>query len=504
MKKLPAVTPPGTQRLELRCTPSNWNPSRALPKSVTPLFGKAIHLLADEASGRESILETLKGQEGPPELRPIGPSLEDVFVTLSKSEARLRPTQPRIGPAEASAVIAERPRSIPPVGPVEKERPANGLWTICKKEFAHIRRDPTTLVFMFLIPTVQLLLFGYAIDMDVKNIPTVVRNMDGRRESQVFLESLFNTQRFDIRYTVHDQESFLKLLRSGDAKVGIEIPPNYSDLLLRRQQATVGVYIDGSDSSVATTALNTVKMLGMVSSIERARAFAESLQIGPARDPQGRPTLPIDVRPRLLYNPDLLSERFFVPGLVGVILQLVTVFLTAFAIVRERELGTLEQLFVTPVGRFGLMIGKILPYLCIGALESAIVLNVMVLVFGVPIQGSIGLLYMLMMLFLFCTLGLGLMISTFARNQVQAMQMALLIMLPSILLSGFVFPRNNMPTVMYLASFALPVTYFIEILRGIILRSAHLMDLAQPVFGLILCCVVILSLSIWRFQKSLD
>jgi ABC transporter DrrB family efflux protein len=178
--------------------------------------------------------------------------------------------------------------------------------------------------------------------------------------------------------------------------------------------------------------------------------------------------------------------------------------LTSFAIVRERELGTLEQLFVTPVGRFGLMLGKILPYLGIGALESAIVLNVMVIVFGVPIVGSIALLYLLMILFLFCALGLGLMISTFARNQIQAMQMALLTMLPSILLSGFVFPRENMPLPMYWASFLIPVTYFIEILRGIILRGAGLFDLTDSVLGLALCCVIILALSVWRFQKSLD
>lgn len=507
LKRLPAVTPPGTHRLELSCSrPTEQLERLRAIRGVrdATLFGESVHLLVVESCRDELILNQLQNQDATAALRPIGPSLEDVFVALSKSEAEQRSSQPTIAPDQAAAIIAERPRSSPPSGPLEKERPANGLWTICKKEFAHIRRDPTTLVFMFLIPTVQLLLFGYAIDMDVKNIPTVIRNMDGRRESLLFLESLANTRRFDLRHATHDQESFLQLLRSGRAKVGVEIPPNFTDLLLRREQATIGVYIDGSDSSVATTALNTIKMLGMVLSIERAKAFAETLQFGPARDPTGRAALPIDVRPRLLYNPDLLSERFFVPGLVGVILQLVTVFLTAFAIVRERELGTLEQLFVTPVGRFGLMVGKILPYLGIGALESAIVLNVMVLIFGVPIRGSIALLYLLMILFLFCALGLGLLISTLAKNQVQAMQMALLTMLPSILLSGFVFPRDTMPYVMYLASFTLPVTYFIEILRGIILRGANFMDLRPSVVGLALCCVVILSLSIWRFQKSLD
>lgn len=507
LKSLPSVTPSGTHRLELAC-PSPTEQLGRLRKVAgvrdATLFGDTIHLLVDDSCPEARIRSATHANPAEIDVRPIGPSLEDVFVTLSRAEATQRPSQPTIEPAAVAEIISQRPLSLPPDHAVEKERPLKGLWAVCKKEFAHIRRDPTTLVFMFLIPTVQLLLFGYAIDMEVTNIPTVVWNLDGRNDSQRFLESMVNTERFRIVRTVHSEEEFLQAIRSSNAKVGVRIGPDFTDRLLQREQATVGVLIDGSDSTVATTALNTANMLGLVNSIERSRVVAEALQIGPARDEEGAVTLPINVQARLLYNPDLLSERFFVPGLVGVILQLVTVFLTSFAIVRERELGTLEQLFVTPVGRFGLMLGKILPYLGIGALESAIVLNVMVIVFGVPIVGSIALLYLLMILFLFCALGLGLMISTFAKNQIQAMQMALLTMLPSILLSGFVFPRDNMPLPMYWASFLIPVTYFIEILRGIILRGAGLFDLTDSVLGLALCCIVILALSVWRFQKSLD
>jgi ABC transporter DrrB family efflux protein len=204
-----------------------------------------------------------------------------------------------------------------------------------------------------------------------------------------------------------------------------------------------------------------------------------------------------------LYNPDLESSRFFVPGLVGIILQLVTLFLTSFAIVRERELGTLEQLFVTPVGRSGLMLGKLVPYAIVGFVEILLVLTIMVFVFQVPIRGNLGLLIGLSMLFIVCSLGLGLLVSTLARTQVEAMQFAFIIMLPSVLLSGFMFPRSEMPLPIYLMTFAIPVTYFIEILRGIVLRGAELRDLVPWVAGLAVCCIVILGLSVMRFRKQL-
>jgi ribosome-dependent ATPase len=188
---------------------------------------------------------------------------------------------------------------------------------------------------------------------------------------------------------------------------------------------------------------------------------------------------------------------------VGIILQLVTLFLTAFAIVRERELGTLEQLFVTPVGRAGLLAGKLVPYAVVGFVETLIVLTVMVYVFGVPIHGSLVLLLALSLLFLVTSLGLGLLVSTLARSQLEAMQFAFVIMLPSILLSGFVFPRSEMPLPIYVVTFAIPATYFVEILRGIILRGADWLDLLPETIGLAICCVVVLSASVMRFRKQL-
>jgi ABC transporter DrrB family efflux protein len=254
---------------------------------------------------------------------------------------------------------------------------------------------------------------------------------------------------------------------------------------------------------VATTALTTAKLLGVNLSIQKARQQGEAANFAPARDARGELGLPLDVRPRLLYNPNLESAHFFVPGLIGIILQLVTLFLTSFAVVRERELGTLEQLFVTPVGRTGLLLGKLVPYAVVGFVELLIVILVMVYVFGVPIRGSIPLLLTLAMLFMVCSLGLGLLVSTVAKTQLEAVQFAFVIMLPSVLLSGFVFPRAEMPYPIYILTFGIPVTYFIEILRGIVLRGADLRDLLPWVVGLTTCGFVVLTLSVTRFRKQL-
>jgi len=380
----------------------------------------------------------------------------------------------------------------------------NGLVAILLKEFAHIRRERATLFFAFVVPVFQLTIFGYAIETTIENITTVVYDLDGRQDSRELVAAFENTRRFKVVERVHSEAAFEHAMASGRAKVGIKIPPDYSERLLRGQQAAVQVLIDGSDSQVATTALNGAALLGLHQSLARGVAYAETLQAAAARDSAGRLAVPIEIRPRLLYNPNLDSAHFFVPGLIGIILQLVTLFLTSFAIVRERELGTLEQLFVTPVGRAGLMFGKLLPYALIGFAETLLVLAVMVFGFGVPIQGDLALLLMLSFLFLLTALGLGLLISTLATTQLQAIQFAFIIMLPSILLSGFVFPREAMPTPMYLLGFVIPVTYFIEILRGIILRSATLADLMPHVIGLAVCCLVSLTLSVARFRKQLD
>lgn len=380
----------------------------------------------------------------------------------------------------------------------------NGFLAILFKEFTHIRRDRSTLFFALLVPALQLMIFGFAVDMTVDDIPTVVLDLDGSQESRRFIEAMANTQTFQVVDRCQDFDTFRRAIRSGRASVGLVVPADYAQRLLMREQAFVQVLVDGSDSQVATTAVNAASLLALSLSQGQARAVAESLEVAVARAEGGTPTLPIDVRTRLLYNPNLESSHFFVPGLVAIILQLVLLFLTSFSIVREREGGTLEQLFVTPVGRAGLLIGKLVPYAVLAFGEMLVVLVLMIVVFGVPIAGSLTLLIVLSTLFIFTALGLGLLISTLATTQLEAAQFSFIIMMPSILLSGFVFPRSEMPLPIYLITYFIPITYFIEILRGLIVRGADLLDLWPHVVGLMACCVVILGLSLTRFRKQLD
>jgi ABC transporter DrrB family efflux protein len=572
LKNLPQVTPADTRRYELR-VPSpaaSLHRLRALEgvRDAT-LFGETVHVLVADALSPRALGDELGLPADQIDVREVPPSLEDVFVTLTKNaeqesqqdedrqvlddaerpetpparresrepaarrgspdpaetaDRQVSPSPFQVSPATSQV---SRPAPQPPSPgsgmkssdsspavpgpatvldrrePAGRSRTLNGLLAVLTKEFSHIRRQPSTIFFMLVVPVMQTIIFGYAIDTQIENIPLAVYDLDGRSRGRELAETFANTRRFAIVQRCQDSESFRRALTSGRAKAGLLIPPNYSDRLARGEQVQVQVLIDGSDSQVATTAMNTAKLLGLNLSIHLAREKEESLQIASARDPAGHPSLAVDMRPRLLYNPNLESSHFFVPGLVGIILQLVTLFLTSFAVVRERELGTLEQLFVTPVGRTGLLLGKLVPYALVGFVEMLIVMCVMVYVFGVPIHGSLPLLLSLSMLFMVCSLGLGLLVSTVAKSQIEAVQFAFIIMLPSVLLSGFVFPRSEMPGPIYVITFAIPVTYFIEILRGIVLRGADFFDLLSPTLCLAACCVVILGLSVFRFRKQL-
>jgi len=363
-----------------------------------------------------------------------------------------------------------------------------GLWAILKKEVIHIKRDPATR-FVLAIPLIELLIFGYAIDTDVKYVNTVVFDLNRDAESRQLVKEFENTRSFKIVGEVHSDRELQSAIVSGQAKVGIKIPPDYSSNLVNGRQAQVQVVIDGSESTTALQALNSSQQLG----------FLKSLAIEGLSPAEFK----IDIRPRLLFNPNLESANFFVPGLIGIILQLVTVFLTAFAIVRERERGTLEQLLVTPVSKGGLILGKLLPYTVIGFGQTVVVLLLMVFLFRVPVSGSVTLLLILSLLFLIPALGIGIVISTFAKNQGEAMQMSLMSMLPSFLLSGFVFPRESMPLIIYLISFLIPATYYLEILRGIILRGAGIAALWDEALVLAAFGVLFMALSALRFKKHL-
>ena len=521
LKLLPEVTPAGTTRWELDVTGPTEHLQRLRSLDSVhdaTLFGHAIHVLADSHLTPQQVSEQLDIAPDDLQARMIAPSLEDVFVTLSRAAERglLNRTSGRTGQesdspvshtsATRDAIASEHPSAVAAnagkfVAP--SSTPMSGWLAVFLKEFSHIRREPTTLVFMFIVPVLQTIVFGFAINTEIENIPTVVLDLDGRRHARELRDTFENTRTFHVIERVLDEESFDRALTSGRAHVGVRIAADYSDRLLAAEQVHVQVLIDGSDSQVANTAMTTANLLGQKLSERRAMAFAEGLPRVPARNAVGKFSLPIEMRTRLLYNPNLESSHFFVPGLVGIILQLVTLFLTSFAIVRERELGTLEQLFVTPVGRAGLLFGKLAPYALLAFGETLIVLNLMVFGFDVPIRGSLTLLLLLSFLFLLCALGLGLMVSTIAKTQLQAIQFAFIIMLPSVLLSGFMFPRSQMPGPIYLATFAIPVTYFLEILRGIVLRGADVFDVLPSVIGLSICTLVILTISLLRFRKQL-
>ena len=460
--------------------PDNAAPDNAVPDNAAPDSAARDEATGGDAAGDETNIDEATGAGFP---EPPSPTESPTSVA-----------------PEVPSTVAPAPATIGRRGRIAA---LAGFWAILVKELYHVRRQPSTLVFALVVPVAQTLIFGYAIDTQIEHIPTVVYDLDGRSPARELIAAFENTRSFAIIERVFDDESFRRAITSGRAKVGILIPPSYTDRLVAGQRVEVQVLIDGSDSQVATTALNAANLLGLHRSIGIARLKGESLQVGPARDESGRVTLPIEVRPRLLFNPDLESSHFFVPGLVGIILQLVTLFLTAFAVVRERELGTLEQLFVTPVGRAGLLLGKLAPYALLGFTEMLVVLTVMVYLFGVPIHGSLLLLLALSLLFLICSLGLGLLISTVASTQASAIQAAFVIMLPSVLLSGFIFPRSEMPWPIYLLSFLIPVTYFIDILRGVVLRGSDLVDLLPAVAGLVICGTVILTLSLTRFRKHL-
>ena len=365
----------------------------------------------------------------------------------------------------------------------------DGLKAIIYKEVIQVRRDPATRV-VFVIPCIQMLVFGYAVDTDVRHIPTVVFDADRRTGSRELLYEFASTDVFDIVEEAPDVAGVRAAIVAGRAQVGIVIPPRFSDDLLNHRSAQVQVLIDGSNNNVGSQALN----------VANGIAFHQALAT--LVDREGG--MPIDLRPKMLFNEDMESARFFVPGLVGIILQLTTVFLTSFSIVRERERGTMEQLMVTPVSRWALMLGKLIPFAVIGFVETVLILALMRYVFHVEIVGNLALLLSLSALFLLPSLGLGIFISTIATNQAQATQMALLIMLPSVLLSGFVFPRESMPWPIYVLSTLIPVTYYVEILRGIILRGADAADLWYQTAMLGLFAVLIFVGSTLRFQKRLE
>ena len=352
--------------------------------------------------------------------------------------------------------------------------PFRGFSAIFYKETLHVRRDFATLFFSLIIPILQMFLLGYGIDTNIRQINTVVYNADGRQESRELLDRLKNSDTFRIYRFVNNDRDLNDAIISGKCRVGIKIPVDYSDKLLHQMSAQVLVLIDGSDSSVAGQAINVTTAIGLDESLRRVLGNTDQ-------------AFAVDMRPKVLFNPDSRSPNFLLPGLTAVLLLNVTTFLTAFSIVREKERGTLEQLFVTPVRPMGLLLGKLLPYLGIGFFELAMIVSAMRFLFRVPIHGNVVLLAFLSLPYIFVSLSLGILISSKATSQAHAMQLAFLTILPSVFFSGYIFPRETMPRFFYVLSYFVPASYFINITRGIILRGAgwgHLWIDALALFGM--------------------
>jgi ABC-2 type transport system permease protein len=368
------------------------------------------------------------------------------------------------------------------------DNPFRGFRAVFYKEALHVRRDFATLFFSLIIPILQMVVLGYGIDTNIRQINTVVYNADGRRESRELLDRLKNSDTFHLIRFVNNDRDLNDAIISGKCRVGIKIPVDYSDKLLHAMSAQVLVLIDGSDSSVAGQAINVTTAIGLDESLRRALVSDSNFAV--------------EMRPKILFNPDSRSPNFFLPGLTAILLLNVTTFLTAFSIVREKERGTLEQLFVTPVRPMGLLLGKLLPYLFIGFFELSMLLIFMRFIFLVPIHGNVLLLAFLSLPYLFVSLSLGILISSKATTQAQAMQLAFLTILPSVFFSGYIFPRETMPKFCLALSYFIPATYFINITRGIILRGASWVHLWSDGLALFLMGTFLLVIAARRFHNK--
>jgi ABC-2 type transport system permease protein len=365
----------------------------------------------------------------------------------------------------------------------------NGFTAVLRKELTQMLRDRATLLFSIVIPVFELILFG-VIDMNARNIPTVVFDQSRSQESRRLLEQFGATSYLQVIEYVQSRGELERAIVSGRAGVAIAIPPDYARDLLAGREATVGVLIDGSDSTIANQALAAANGVVLQEAVRRL-----------IEDSGQRPRL--EARPIMMFNPDMRSANLLIPGLIAILLTFSGTILSAFAIVKERERGTLEQLMVTPVSPLAVVLGKILPYLFVAFMTLIIVLVLMTALFRVPIYGSTLLLLSLSTVYLLALLSFGLLISSRAKSQMEAMQMAMGIMLPSVLLSGYILPLSSLPAPLRVISYILPATHFIKIARGIVIRGATFTDLWQPVTALLVISAVLIALSARAFKKTI-
>ncbi len=372
------------------------------------------------------------------------------------------------------------------------------LLSLIRKEFIQIVRDPRTLYITFAVPVVQIFLLGYTATTDVRNVPLAVFDQDRSPASRRLLDAYRAADYFRLAFDVDSEDEMRALIESGEARAGLVIPPDYAERTLTGETAQVAFVLDGSDPTVASTSLAAAELIGQS---HATRLLVDRIS---RTGMTSAVRFPVEVRSRVWYNPDLVSAFFMVPALIGMILQLLTSMLTATAIVRERERGTIEQLIVTPIRSWELIVGKIVPYVLIAFIDTLEILVVGTLWFGVPIRGSLGLLLALSCLFLVSSLGIGLFLSTVARTQQEAMMLTWFTLLPTVFLSGFFFPLAAMPPALQVISHLVPLRYYLVIIRSVLLKGVGAETVLPEIAALAIFGVVLMGAAALRFRKRLD
>ncbi len=371
------------------------------------------------------------------------------------------------------------------------------LSSIIRKEFIQIVRDPRTLMLIIVMPILQLFLLGYAATTDVNNISLAVWDQSQTPQSRALLDAFRSADYFRISYSVNSQDEYRSLIERGRARAALIIPPDY-DRRLSQGNAQVSMVLDGSDATVGGTALSAARLIGQTyaTTVMQDQAVLTGRQLSL--------TPPVDVRTQVWYNPDLISAYFNIPGVIGMILSFITALLTATAVVRERECGTIEQLIVTPIRSWELIVGKVSPYVILAFVDVIEVLIIGHWWFGVPVRGDLALILILSGLFALSSLGIGLFASTIANTQQEAVLTVMMTILPSIFLSGFFFPIDAMPGFLQVVSYAVPLRYYLVIIRALMLKGVGAGALENEIIALGLFALLITGAAAARFRKRLD
>ena len=372
------------------------------------------------------------------------------------------------------------------------------LTSLIRKEFIQIIRDPRTLVIAILIPVMQLFLLGYAATNDVRNIPLAVFDQDRGPAARALLDAYRASDHFLLTYDVDSEDDIRELIDAGKAGAGLIIPPNYTSEIQNGGEANILFVLDGTDATATKTALAAAQQIGAAhaTNIQGERLDRTGLSVSE------RP--PMEVRTQVWYNPDLEDAYFMVPGLIGIILYMITAILTASAIVRERERGTIEQLIVTPIRSWELVVGKITPYVLIALFNTLQTILIGSWWFGVPIRSSMVLIMAISSLFLLTSLGIGLLASTVAETQQEAMITVFATMLPAMMLSGYIFPIEAMPQWLQAVSYLIPLRYYLTIIRSLLLKGVGIQSLQMEIMALVVFGLGLMTLAALRFRKRLD